>query len=52
MLSADETSVLISNLNPDTKYQATLHSEANVQYVPPQSIQIATLPGNFSYGEL
>ncbi|XP_077313706.1 von Willebrand factor A domain-containing protein 1 isoform X4 [Lithobates pipiens] len=44
MLTADETTVLISNLNPDTKYQATLHSEANVQYVPPQSIQIATLP--------
>ncbi|CAI9582355.1 unnamed protein product [Staurois parvus] len=44
MLTADETTMLIGNLNPNTKYQATLHSEANVQYVPPQSIQIATLP--------
>lgn len=44
MLTGDETTVLIGNLNPDTKYQAMLYSEANVQYVPPQSIQIATLP--------
>ncbi|KAM5141078.1 von Willebrand factor A domain-containing protein 1 [Mantella aurantiaca] len=44
MLTGDETTVLISHLNPGTKYQATLHSEANVQYVPPQSIQISTLP--------
>ncbi|XP_072281580.1 von Willebrand factor A domain-containing protein 1 [Pyxicephalus adspersus] len=44
MLTSDETTVLIRHLNPDTKYRATLYSEANVQYVPPQSIQIATLP--------
>lgn len=44
ILTSDETTMLISHLNPGTKYQATLHSEGNVQYVPPQSIQIATLP--------
>ncbi|XP_068096690.1 von Willebrand factor A domain-containing protein 1 [Hyperolius riggenbachi] len=42
-LSSDETSVLIGNLAPDTKFHATLYSESNVEYVPAQSIQISTL---------
>ncbi|XP_063799088.1 collagen alpha-1(XII) chain-like [Pseudophryne corroboree] len=42
--SVDQTSMILSNLNPNTQYQATVFSESNVQYVPPQTIQISTLP--------
>ncbi|XP_056400250.1 von Willebrand factor A domain-containing protein 1 [Hyla sarda] len=42
-LPHDQTNIIFSHLSPETKYRATVFSEANIQYVPPQNIQVSTL---------
>ncbi|XP_069803603.1 von Willebrand factor A domain-containing protein 1 [Dendropsophus ebraccatus] len=41
-LPRDQTNVIFSNLSPDTEYRATMFSESNIQYIPPQSIDVST----------
>ncbi|XP_075695726.1 von Willebrand factor A domain-containing protein 1 [Rhinoderma darwinii] len=47
-LSLDQTNMILSNLSPNTQFRATVFSESNVQYVPPQSIQVSTLEEQLS----
>ncbi|XP_072012152.1 von Willebrand factor A domain-containing protein 1 [Engystomops pustulosus] len=47
-LPHDQINMIFSNLSPNTEYRATVSSEANIQNVPPQSIEVSTLEEELS----
>ncbi|KAG9482310.1 hypothetical protein GDO78_011154 [Eleutherodactylus coqui] len=42
-LHGDQTSLSITGLTANTTYEVTLYPESNIEYFPPQTIQVSTL---------
>lgn len=51
-LPLDQTTMIFSNLSPNTQYQAAVFSESNIQQVPTQSIQVSTLEEQLSPSQI
>lgn len=44
-VSGDRTSLLLSDLAPETTYEVVLIPESNTHYIPPQTTRVTTLQG-------
>lgn len=44
-MSGAHTSLVLSNLAPETTYEVALIPESNVHYFPPQTTRVTTLAG-------
>ncbi|NXS62499.1 VWA1 protein, partial [Brachypteracias leptosomus] len=47
-VSGAHTSIVLSNLAPETSYEVALIPESNVHYFPPQTTRVTTLPEEIS----
>ncbi|XP_069097153.1 von Willebrand factor A domain-containing protein 1 isoform X1 [Pleurodeles waltl] len=52
LVSGDQTSVVVRNLTPGTRYNVTVIPESNEQYIHPQAVQVTTLEDRISPAQI